>query len=282
MPYELFIAMRYLRARRKQVMVSVISVIAVMAVAAGVASLITVLAMMTGFREEFQTKILSGTAHINLSAKDRRPIENYRELVARLEALPRVRAAAATLYQEVLIQGSNRTTGAILKGVDLNASPDANEVFQFTTEGDPQSLAAPETDEQSDAPIDRIILGRYLAEDLGLKIGDVATIISPEGHLTPMGMSPRYRDYKVAGMFESGLADYDSKWAYISLDAAQRLAGAEGVAQLIQMKVDDVDDVKAIKAEVLAAVGGEFEAQDWQELNAPSTARSAMKNTFLG
>jgi lipoprotein-releasing system permease protein len=269
MPYELFIAMRYLRARRKQVMVSVISVIAVMAVAAGVASLITVLAMMTGFREEFQTRILSGTAHINLSAKDGRPIENYRELIARIESLPRVRSGAATLYQEVLIQGSNRTTGAILKGADLSASPDANEVFQFTIEGDPRQLATPETDPGSLTPVDRIILGRFLAEDLGLKIGDVATVISPEGHLTPMGLAPRYRDYKVAGLFESGLADYDAKWAYISLEAAQRLAGAEGVAQIIQMKVDDVDDVKAIKAKVLEAVGREFEAQDWQELNAP-------------
>ena len=126
MPYELFIALRYLRAKRKQVMISVITFIAIAAVSMGVASLIVVLAMMTGFRQEFQAKILSGTAHLNLTLKERQPIENYRSLVQRLNALPHIRAASATLYQRVLIQGQKDTEGAILKGVDVNAPRDAN------------------------------------------------------------------------------------------------------------------------------------------------------------
>ncbi len=269
MPYELFIALRYLRARRKQVMISVITVIAIAAVSMGVASLIVVLAMMTGFRQEFQAKILSGTAHLNLTHKERQPIENYRELVSRLSSLPHVRSASATLYQRVLVQGQKDTEGAVLKGVDLSAPRDANEVFQFTAEGDPQLLAEPETDLESGAKIDRIVLGRELARTVGLKVGGIATIISPQGHLTPVGLAPRYRDFKVAGIFESGLSDYDATWAYISLEAAQRLAGAEDVAEIIQMKVDDVDAVKQIGGEVLAAVGDDYEVQDWQQLNAP-------------
>src|ERR1044071_9825994 len=269
MPYELFIALRYLRAKRKQVMISVITVIAVAAVAAGVASLIIVLAMMTGFRQEFQAKILSGTAHLNLTRKERQPIENYRELVQRLSSLPHIRSASATLYQRVLIQGEKDTDGAILKGVDMSAPPSANEVFQFTVEGDPHSLAEPETDADTGAKIDRMIVGRELARTVGLRIGDIATVISPQGHLTPVGLAPRYRDFKVAGIFASGLSDYDETWAYISLDAAQRLSGSEDVAEIIQMKVDDVDNVKKIGAEVLTAVGDEFEVQDWQQLNAP-------------
>ena len=269
MPYELFIALRYLRAKRKQVMISVITVIAIAAVAMGVASLIVVLAMMTGFRQEFQAKILSGTAHLNLTHKERQPIENYRELVSRLSSLPHIRSASATLYQRVLVQGQRDTEGAVLKGVDLSAPRNANEVFQFTVEGDPQSLAEPETDPESGAKIDRIILGRELARTVGLKVGGIATIISPQGHLTPVGLAPRYRDFKVAGIFESGLSDYDATWAYISLEAAQRLSGAEDVAEIIQMKVDDVDAVKQIGGEVLAAVGDDYEVQDWQQLNAP-------------
>ncbi|MEK6289484.1 MAG: FtsX-like permease family protein [Acidobacteriota bacterium] len=269
MPYELFIALRYLRAKRKQVMISVITVIAIAAVAMGVASLIVVLAMMTGFRQEFQAKILSGTAHLNLSHKERQPIENYRELVRRLSSLPHIRSASATLYQRVLVQGQKDTEGAVLKGVDMNAPPNANEVFQFTVDGNPQSLAEPETDPETGAKIDRIILGRDLAQTVGLKVGDIATIISPQGHLTPVGLAPRYRDFSVAGIFASGLSDYDATWAYISLEAAQRLSGAEDVAEIIQMKVDDVDAVKRIGAEVLAAVGDDYEVQDWQQLNAP-------------
>lgn len=269
MPYELFIALRYLRAKRKQVMISVITVIAILAVAAGVASLIIVLAMMTGFRQEFQTKILSGTAHINLGHKTQKPIENYRELVERLQKLPHIRSASATFYQRVLIQGRKQTDGAILKGVDMSARSEANEIFQFAIEGDPASLAEPDIDPETGAKLDRMIIGKGLAEQVGLKIGDIATIISPQGHLTPLGMAPRYREFKITGIFASGLSDYDEAWTYISLDAAQRLAGAQDVAEFIQMKVDDVDNVKQIKSEVLRAVDDDFEAQDWQELNAP-------------
>jgi lipoprotein-releasing system permease protein len=269
MPYELFIALRYLRAKRKQVMISVITVIAIAAVAAGVASLIIVLGMMTGFRQEFQTKILSGTAHLNLTHKSREPIEDYRQLVAKLRTLPHIRAASATLYQRVLIQGQKDTTGAVLKGVDMSAPPEANEVFQFTVEGNAQALAEPETDPDTQAKIDQIILGRDLANTIGLKVGEVATVISPEGHLTPVGLAPRYRDFKVAGIFASGLSDYDEAWAYISLEAAQRLSSDDDVAEVIQMKVDNVDAVKQIGREVLAAVGNDFDVQDWQQLNAP-------------
>jgi lipoprotein-releasing system permease protein len=268
-PYELFIALRYLRAKRKQVVISVITLIAIAAVAAGVAALIIVLSMMTGFREEFQAKILSGTAHLNLLRKDGHPIENPQEIVQRLSSLPHIRSASPTLYQRVLIQGTKDTDGAILKGVDLNAPREANEIFQFTTEGDAQSLATPEIDSETGVSIDAIIIGQDLARQIGLKIGDLATIISPQGHLTPIGMSPRYKDFQVTGIFASGLADYDATWAYISLEAAKRLSGSEDVVQLIQMKVDDVDNVQSIGGEVIRAMGDEFAVQNWQELNAP-------------
>src|ERR1700730_2441641 len=269
MPYELFIALRYLRAKRKQVMISVITIIAIAAVAMGVASLIVVLAMMTGFRQEFQAKILSGTAHLNLTRKEHQPIENYRELAARLNSLPHIRSASATLYQQVLVQGEKDIGFAVLKGVDTSAAQSANEVFQFTVEGDPRLLAEPEIDAETGAKIDRLFAGRELALKVGLKVGDIATIISPQGHLTPVGLAPRYRDFRVAGIFASGLNDYDETWAYISLEAAQRLSGAQDVAEIIQMKVDDVDAVKRIGSEVLAAVGDDYEVQDWQQLNAP-------------
>jgi lipoprotein-releasing system permease protein len=268
-PYELFIALRYIRAKRKQVMISVITVIAMAAVAAGVASLIIVLAMMTGFRQEFQAKILSGTSHINLTRKSRGSMENYQEIVARLRALPHIRSAAATLYHRVLIEGRNETEGSVLKGIDMSTPAEENEVFQFTRQGDARALAEPELDPETGTKIDRIILGRQLAETIGLRIGDIATIISPEGHLTPIGRAPRYRDFRVAGIFESGLSDYDASWTYISLEAAQRLSGTEGVAEIIQMKVDDVDKVKEIGQQILAAVGNDYEVVDWQEMNAP-------------
>jgi lipoprotein-releasing system permease protein len=268
-PYELFISLRYLRAKRKQVMLSVITVIAVSAVAAGVASLILVLAMMSGFKEDFQAKLLSGTLDLNLLRKDGRPLEGYKEMERRLGDLPHIKAASATLYEKVLIEGKRDNDGAFLKGVDLDAPRPANEVFQFTVDGDPGSLARPDTDPETGAEIDKIIIGRDLAQDVGLQIGDIATVISPQGHLTPVGMAPRMRDFKVSGIFQSGLPEYDSNWAYISLQAAQRLTGKENVADLIQMKVDDIYAVKEIGKELIAAFGNDYEVRDWQELNAP-------------
>jgi lipoprotein-releasing system permease protein len=268
-PYELFIALRYLRAKRKQVVISVITFIAIAAVASGVAALIIVLSMMTGFREEVQARILSGTAHLNLLRKDGHTFPNASEVVHKLTSLPHIRSAAPTLYDQVLMMGTKSSTGVILKGVDPAAPREANEVFQFTKEGDPASLATPELDEETGAPIDRIIVGQELAQTIGVKVGSVVTVLSPQGHLTPMGMSPKYKDFKVAGLFASGLADYDAAWAYISLDAARRLAGTDEVVQLIQMKVDDVDEVKQIGRQVLQALGDDYTVQDWQELNAP-------------
>ncbi len=282
MPYELFIALRYLRAKRKQVMISVITLIATLAVAAGVASLIIVLALMTGFREEFQEKILSGTAHINLMRKDGHAIENYRALSEQAMKVARVRDASATVYKRVLLQGGKDVDGAILKGVDMSAPREANEVFRFTIEGDAALLAQPEIEPENGVRTDRIIVGRNLAEAIGLKTGDIATVISPEGHLTPMGVSPRYREFRVAGLFESGLGEYDATWGYISLEAAQRLSGAEDVADIVQIKVDDVDDVKAIGREVLEAVGSDYTVQDWQELNAPIYTALSYEKLFSG
>jgi len=175
----------------------------------------------------------------------------------------------ARLYQRVLISGHNQTDGAILKGVDMHEPPDTNELFQFAAEGDPRALAEPETDPDTDTTIDRIFVGRGLAENVGLRIGDIATITSPQGHLTPLGMAPRIREFRVAGLIQTGLSDYDEVWAYISLDAAQRLAGTEDVVEIIQMKVDDVDKVKAIGRDVLQAVGDDYVIEDWQQMNAP-------------
>src|SRR5260370_40346691 len=119
----------------------------------------------------------------------------------------------------VLIQGNKDNPPATLKGVALSGPREENEVFKFTIKGDPASLAEPDRDPETGAAIDRMIIGRDLADSTGLQMGDVVSIITTQGHLTPIGMAPLYRDFKVAGIFQSGLAAYDSTWAYVSLEA---------------------------------------------------------------
>ena len=265
MPYELFIALRYLRAKRRQAAVSALTGIAVTGIAVGVAALIVAQGIATGFRREIQEKILAGTAHLNLLRKDDAGIEDYRELRGRLAAIPGVRAAAATTYESAILTFAGRQETIILKGVDEEAPPTANEVFATVVEGEAAHLQA--TD---DAP-PGIVAGRELARTLGLRLRDVVTVVSAGSRLTPLGLQPRprYTRFRVAGFFASGLYQYDAKWGYVSLAALQNLRGEGATAGMIQMKVDDIYTVEETAARVRAAAGPEFVTNTWQELNRP-------------
>jgi lipoprotein-releasing system permease protein len=275
--FEAFVALRYLRSRRKQVMISIVTAIAVGAVSVGVAALIVVMALMTGFREDMQARILSGTAHLNLVRRDGLPIRDYQGLVGRLRKLPHVRSAVPTLYQTVLVEGTEGAAGATLKGVDTAGPLVANELFRFKLEGDPMQLGQTFRRQADGEVLHGMVLGRNLAEALGLRVGDTATVLSPGGRVTDERIEPRYKDFRVVGIFESGLYDYDAQWAYVSLDAVRKLVADRDVVQVVQMQVDDIYAVKEVGMSVLAEVGPDFETKDWQELNEPLYAALSLE-----
>jgi len=292
MPYELFIALRYLRAKRRQAAVSVITGIAIAGIALGVAALIVAQALITGFRADVQDKILQGTAHLNLLREDNSGIENYRELVESVRRVPGVRSASATIYAQVLLSVGDRQEYAVLKGVDFDAPDEANEIFSTVVEGDPKLLKpAPEREpstqpsdqDQTEQELEGIILGRQLARTLALPVNDVVTAISADSRLTPAGLQPRprYTRFRVAGIFSSGLYEYDAKWAYISLSAAQRVSGSGDTAGVIQMKVTDIYRVGEIGERVRAAAGEGFVTNDWQELNRPLFAALELQHRVV-
>lgn len=290
MSYELFIALRYLRAKRRQTAISVITAVAVAGIALGVAALIIAQALISGFRSEVQEKLLQGTAHLNLLKEDNSGIENYRELVARVQQVPGVHAASATIYAPALLTIGERQEQAILKGVDLSAPRAANEVFATLVEGDSQQLAvqslapapSPYEDEAATA-IDGIIIGRELARVLGVKLNDIVTAVSATTQLTPAGLQPRprYTRFRVVGLFASGLYEYDAKWAYIALAAAQRVSGVGDVATVIQMRVDDIDQVGALGARARSLAGADFITTNWQELNRPLFAALQLQHRVV-
>lgn len=290
MRYELFIALRYLRAKRRQTAISAITAVAVLGIALGVAALIIAQALISGFRADVQEKLLQGTAHLNLLKEDNSGIENYRQLTERVQQTPGVRAASATIYAPVLLTVGERQEQAILKGVDLSAPRAANEVFTTIVEGDPEQLAipsgapAPATDETTAAaPINGIIVGRELARALGTKLNDVVTAISAHTRLTPAGLQPRprYTRFRVVGLFASGLYEYDAKWAYISLPAAQTVSGVGETATVLQMRVDDIYQVGAIGARVRDLAGADFMTTNWQELNRPLFAALQLQHRVV-
>jgi lipoprotein-releasing system permease protein len=278
MPYELFIALRYLRAKRRQTAVSVITGVATLGITIGVTALLIALALIKGFRTEIQDKILQGTAHLNLLKADGGNIENYRELAAQLSTVAGVVAASATSYEPILLTIGDRSEQAILKGVDMTAPASANELFNIIVEGEAnqlhqsseQAAKQPAAEAGAIKPLS-IIVGKELARTLGLQINSSVTVVSAASSLTPAGMipRPRYTNFQVAGFFVSGLYEYDSKWAYVALDALQQLSGKGDTASVIQMRVANIYNVNEIGARVQARVGADFITNNWQELNRP-------------
>jgi len=283
MSYEWFIALRYLKARRREAAMSVNTAIAVAGIALGVAALIVALALMVGFRSEVQDKILAGTAHLNLLRSDNGGIEDYPALVERLSQVHGVRAAAATIYAPVLLSSGDRDESAVLKGVDLSTPHEANEVFATTIEGDPSQLSAANQHGNADEALSGIIPGKELARTLGLRVGDMATVISAGSRLTPVGLQPRARSirFRVVGIFSSGLYEYVSKWAYASLEATQRLGDQGATAGVIQMKVDDLDRVDETAARVRDVAGPGFITTTWRELNRPLFAALSLQHRVV-
>lgn len=263
MGYEIFIALRYLRAKRRQAVLSLITIISAIGIVVGVWALVIVLAFQSGMEQDLQNKILGGTAHLNLLREDESAFSNPNEIVTKVEKVPGVKAAVATLYTGVYVNGKADSRGAIVKAVDLNGRKEANEIFQTITQGSIDGLKPNENGEQG------IILGTDLATELGVKIGDPLTVISSEGRLTPGGLVPRQKVFNVIGIFKSGLYEYDSNWGYISLDSMKELVSNQQPTQVIQMKVDDIYKVKEIATNVLKAVGSGYKTKDWQQLNQP-------------
>ena len=274
MKLEFFIAWRYLTARRKQTLIPVISLIAVIGIAAGVMAMIIALALSTGFREEIQTRILFATSHINIMRMDSGPISAYEPLLNKLKAFPGVVHVSPVIYDQVFLSAGNRSHGAVLKGIDPQQEKKHGELSRQLVNGRLESLETPQ--DQGEATLTGIILGRELADNLSVGVGETIRAYSARGRLSPMGMVPGVRHYRVVGIFASGLWDYDLNWAYVSLATAQKLLSMSATsAGVIEIRVTDIYDVEAIAEKMLAAAGKGYTATHWIDLNRPLF--SAMK-----
>jgi lipoprotein-releasing system permease protein len=294
--FELFVASRYLRAKRKQAVIGVITVISIAGVAAGVASLVIALAINNGFRQDLQDRLLGSTSHVNLLRTMGDGISDWRKLTQRLQEEPHVIAAAPVLYEQVLISVGSRARGAVLKGIipqderrvsDLldsvkEGSANALEDTDATTAGRPPTQtsadktvgATPENDadflaaaEQRRAAMPPILLGKDMADELGVHVGSVVLVTSPQGELTPFGMVPKY--FRVAGIFDSGFYDYDSSWAFTGLGDAQHLFATGDVVQIIEFKINDIYKAPQVGDELERAAGPGFMTSNWMEQNKP-------------
>ena len=270
MRFELFVAARYLRAKRRQAVVGVITAISVAGVAVGVASLIIALAITNGMSRDLRERLLSSTAHVDLMRVQSDGIRNWRELTDRLRALPHVTAAAPGLYEQVLVSRGALSGGAQLKGVIPAEERTVSDLLANIKQGSADALAQPADLSNAD-DVNRatppLVVGYDLANTLDAKVGDTVLVTSPQGGLTPFGMVPKYQRFQIVGIFRSGFYQYDSSFGFIRLPDAQRLFGEPDVISVISFKVDDLYHADRIGKEIEEVAGPGFETTNWMEQN---------------
>ena len=261
MNFEFFVALRYLKAKRRQAAISIITVISVIGVMAGVCALVIALAINNGFREELESRLLGATSNINLLRTQSDGIRNYEQVSERLAHLPHVVATAPSMYGEVMVSSHSRAAGALLKGVDPAREVKVGELLKRVREGSLSGLS------QTFPNADPIVIGKEMAKSLGVFVGDSITVTSPQGYLTPSGVVPKFRHFRVVGVFDSGFYDFDATWAFTNLDAAQRLFDLADIASVIEFKIDNIYLAPQVAESIRSAAGPGFDTTTWMEQN---------------
>jgi len=286
MPFELFLAFRYLRSRRKRRLARVTALVAIVGIAVGVGALIVALALANGFRDEMREKILGGTAHINVMRSDGRSLDDYRDIATRIATLPGVIGATGTTYDGAVIIGPQAAAYAVLRAVDTKSSQALNDLKRSLIDGavDPLVIELPEPGGKRENPSVNfpVVLGEELARRTGLRLGDVAEIISASGNLnseklTAGQVRSNTRRVRVIGITRSGLFEYDSTWIYLSLNDASEISGTSQGASVISVQIADIYDAGRVAENIKSTLGNEYKTVDWQEANRPLFAALALE-----
>jgi lipoprotein-releasing system permease protein len=272
MRFELFIAARYLKAKRRQAVVGVVTAISVAGVTAGVAALIIALAITNGMRRDLQDKLVDSTAHIQLMSIDGSGIHDWRALLARVSKVPHVVAASPGLWEQVLVSRGPRDGGALVLGVLPDAERRVSHLLDKATPGATSALepatASPAAGSNAIAGTPPpIVLGSDLAQTIGASVGDSITVISPQGDLTPMGIVPKWMPFRLAGTYHTGFYQYDSEMGFLRLADAQRLFDEPDLLSVISFRVDDPNRAPEIAKEIEKVAGPGYMTTNWTDTN---------------
>src|SRR6202048_2247662 len=260
MKFEWFVARRYLRSPYRPAVLRLVTAFSVIGVAAGVATLVIALAMNTGFRETLQDRLLGVTAHGARGSPGARGIRDYEALASKLAAIPGVRSVTPAAYQTVLMSFAGQARGVVTKGIDPQRERRSDQALQRIVAG--QLNFSLDKD-----GIEGLLVGKQLAEEWKLSPGDYVTLTSPQGRLTPFGLLPRSRRFRVAGGFDAGFYDYDENWCFLSLAAAQALSGVGNRVSVLEFRLDKPEQAADIARKVEQAGGPGFAATTWMEEN---------------
>ncbi len=260
MRFEVFLAVRYLKAKRKQAFISVITVISVVGVMMGVMALIVVLSVMNGFREDLMSKILGVNSHLVVLSYEGAFTE-YDKVASDTNTVEGVVATTPFIYSQVMVNSQGSVSGSVLRGIDTATAGKVIKIDSMIKRGSLQSL-----DSLHDG-LPAIIPGKELARMLAVQPGDTVTVVSPMGKLTPVGRVPQNRKFKVTAIFDSGMYEYDATMVYISLKEAQDFLGLDNRATGVEAKVADIYKADQVGGAVSKKLGYPYWAKDWKQIN---------------
>jgi len=277
LPYEVFIGLRYLKAKRRNRTISFNTLISIAGVTIGVAALIATLGIMTGFKEDLQAKILGTNSHIIVTSRTGEVIKAYDALTDKVAGVPEVVAATPFVFKQVLLTSDTGSHGVVLRGIDVRREPVVTEIARNLKSGSleelervgPTGKAPPATTDQAAEPplLPGIIIGKELSLRLGVFLGDRLNVVSPVGPISALGMIPKVRGYRVVGVFEAGMFEYDSSLAYVSIKQAQEFFNMGDTVTGIEVKVADVFAADRIAKAIEGAIGFLYWVRDWMKLN---------------
>jgi lipoprotein-releasing system permease protein len=260
MKFAWMVARRYLRSPNRPGVLRMVTGLAVVGIAAGVATLVVALAMNAGFRRTLQDRLLGVTWHVKLARAGAEGIQDYAQLTERLSKVPGVQAAAPAIYLTLLMSSGIHADGVVLKGIDPSGEARHNEALENMSSG-----AADFKDDANG--LQAVVIGKLLAEEFEVRVGDYVTLTSPNGRLTPFGVMPRSRRFRVSGIFDSGFYDYDARWAFTTLGAVQTMAGVGDVASVVEFRIAEADRAPEMATRLAAAAGSGYTATTWEDEN---------------
>ena len=262
MRFEIYVAQRYLRAKRRDGFLSIVTVISVAGVAAGVSALIIAMAVSNGFEASLRNHLIGASSHINLLEETPEyGIEDYQPLLTKLSRLEHVEAVAPTLYGEMMITTPLRAKGCVLKGVDPEAETRVSQLLSNIVDGSIDGL------ENNEGEFPGILLGRRLADAIGARVSTIVTVLNPQGEMTPLGRVPAFKRFQVVGVFETGHFELDNLWSVTLLREAQRALSLGDVVNSVEFRLDDFEASDSVALAIQAEAGEGFTTSTWMERN---------------
>ena len=266
MAFEFFVSLRHLKAKREQKFISLNTWISIGGVALGVMALIVVIAVMSGFGKDLRDKILGTNSHIVITNINQSGMDNFEFVLKKVMEVKGVEAAGPFILNQVMLTFGDNSSGVVIRGVDPNRGAMVSDLEKNMVRGEIGVLRK-NKNVTSGPHREKIILGKELAHKMGVQMDDTVSMVAPASHLTPMGLVPKIKLYKVVGLFESGMFEYDSSLAFISIQSAQKFFSMKKKVSGIEIRVDDIDHADKIAKSLQESLGFPYYARDWMRMN---------------